>query len=76
MSTISSSFNTKRVAAIGAVVAVDAFLLLLLLGSLGNSDLPPYDPPGLLWLPLLFLAGLFWALLLEVCIMLKRRRKA
>lgn len=106
MSTISSSFNIKRAAAIGSAVAVGAFLLLLLLASLGDSDLPPYDPPfpgeragwvilgviawplglvarilghdppGFLWLPLLLVAGLFWALLIEVGIALKRARRA
>jgi hypothetical protein len=34
--------------AIGVAVAASAFLLLLFLASLGDSDLPPYDPtfPG------------------------------
>jgi hypothetical protein len=37
--------NVKRVLAIGAIVAASAFFLLLFLASLGDSDLPPYDPP-------------------------------
>jgi hypothetical protein len=103
---MNTSFKLKRVATIGMFVAIGAFLLLLFLVSLGDSDLPPYDPPfsgeragwailgviawplvlvarmvghdppGLLWLPLLFVAGLFWALLIEVCIVLKSRRRA
>ena len=106
MSTTSRSFKITRVAAIGALVAIGAFLLLLFLASLGDSDLPPYDPPfpgeragwvilgviawplvlvarilghdppGFLWLPLLLLAGLFWASLIEVCIALKQKRRA
>ena len=98
--------NVKRVVAIAGVVAVGAFLLLVFLASLGDSDLPPYDPPFpgeragwmilgvvawplvlasrilsrdrpfILWLPLLFLAGLFWALLIEFCIKKVHARKA
>jgi len=98
--------NVKRVVAIGAVVAICAFFLFVFLASLGDRDLPPYDPPFpgeragwtilavvawplilaarimgrdppfVLWLPLLFLAGLFWALLVEVCIMKIHARKA
>lgn len=35
----------RRILAIGAAVATSAFLLLLFLASLGDSDLPPYNPP-------------------------------
>jgi hypothetical protein len=106
MSIISTSFKIKRVAAIGSLVAIGAFVLFLFLASLGDSDLPPYDPPfpwehagwvmlgviawpldllarklghyppGFLWLPLFFLAGLFWASLIELYIALKPRRRA
>ncbi len=35
----------ERMLAIGVAGAAAAFLLLLFLASLGDSDLPPYDPP-------------------------------
>jgi hypothetical protein len=98
--------NVSRVVIVAGAVAIGTFLLLLLLCSLGDTDLPPYDPPFLgeragwkvlgviawplvlvdrivghdppafLWLPLLFVAGLFWALLIEGCILMKYARKA
>jgi hypothetical protein len=37
--------NMKRMMTIAMSIAVAAVLLLLLLSSLGDSDLPPYDPP-------------------------------
>ena len=97
--------SAGRVVIVAVAVAIGAFLLLLLLASLGDTDLPPYDPPfpgeragwkvlgviawplvlvarvmghdppAFLWLPLLFVAGLFWALLIEVCILMKYARK-
>jgi hypothetical protein len=62
------SVRIKRVVGIGAVLMLAAFLLLLFLASLGDSDLPPYDPPFpgeqfgwlLVWLvawPLVLVAG-------------------
>jgi hypothetical protein len=45
MSSISKGFKIKRVAGIGALVAIGAFLLLLFLTSLGDNRLPPYNPP-------------------------------
>jgi hypothetical protein len=95
----------RRVVAIGVAIGAGAFVLLMVLCSLGDSDLPPYDPPfpgerlgwmifgviswplvlaawirgedppGFLWLPLLFFAGLFWASLIEVGINLVRRAR-
>ena len=35
-----------------------------------------HDPPGVFLAPLLLLAGLFWALLIEACIVTKHARKA
>ena len=97
MKTITSSIRqcvkVWRVVAIGAAVAIGAFILFLFLSSLGMSD-PAFPglraywtisgviswplvlaewingraPPFVFWPPLLFLAGLFWALLIEVCI--------
>src|SRR5689334_1755996 len=37
--------SVTRVAVLGVVIMVGAFILLSFLASLGDSDLPPYDPP-------------------------------
>src|SRR5437588_1692671 len=110
MNTFSGSMwqraSVRRVLAIGAAVAIGVFVLFVFLCSLGDSDLPPYDPPfpgeracwmilgviewplvlaawiigrdppGVFWLPLFFFAGLFWAMLFAVCIMIKHARDA
>jgi hypothetical protein len=98
--------NITRVVVLAAIIAFVTFCLVAFLACLGDSDLPPYDPPfpveraiwvvlgviagpvalvarmlghdppGVLWLPLLFVAGLFWASLIEVCIALIWRRRA
>lgn len=39
--------SVKRILVVGAAVAALAFLLLLFLASLGDSGLPPYNPPFL-----------------------------
>jgi hypothetical protein len=100
------SASVTRVLAIGVAVATLAFVLLLFLVGLGDSDLPPYDPPfpgerigwgifcviawpllltaGIMghdpafvfWFPLLFVGGLFWALLVEACIVIRHGRRA
>ena len=45
ISRIWRSAKVGRVVAIGTAIAIGAFVLLLFLASLGDSDLPPYDPP-------------------------------
>jgi len=37
--------NVTRVVALAVVIMFLAFILLLVLASLGDSELPPYDPP-------------------------------
>lgn len=37
--------NLMRVVVIGVVVAAAAFVLLVFLASLGDTDLPPYEKP-------------------------------
>jgi hypothetical protein len=37
--------NVARVIALAVVITFAAFVLLMFLVSLGDSDLPPYDPP-------------------------------
>ena len=37
--------NLKRVTAVALAIAMAAGLLFSLLAGLGDSDLPPYDPP-------------------------------
>lgn len=106
MSNLSRSFNIKRVATIGALTAIGAFLLLAFLANLGDSDLPPYDlpfpgerfawqilavvawplvlaarflghdPPFVLWIPLLLVAGVFWSSLIETCIVFRHAQRA
>ena|SRR5258707_114272 len=105
-SRIRRRINAGRVITVGTAIAITGFFLMFFLGSLGDSDLPPYDrpfpgegagwiiwaviswplvlvariigrdPPFIFWLPLLLFAGLFWAMLLEVCIMIKHGWKA
>jgi hypothetical protein len=95
-----------RPVAIALAVTAAAAVLFLFLISLGDSDLPPYDPPFpgeraawficgvmswplvlialildrdppiVLWLPLTFLGGLFWAALTEAALRIRRTRKA
>ena len=95
-----------RVIGIGLVIMVAAFLLLLFLASLGDSDLPPYNPPFpgerlgwailgiavwplvltariighdpvfILWFPLMFIGGAFWASLIEAVIAFRYARRA
>lgn len=95
-----------RVVGIGLIIMVAAFVLLLFLASLGDSDLPPYDPPFpgerfgwlilevavwplvlttiiighdpafILWFPLMFIGGAFWASLIEAWIAFRYARRA
>src|SRR5690348_13338658 len=39
------SVNVTRVLVVGSAIAFAAIVLLGFLASLGDSDLPPYDPP-------------------------------
>ena len=98
--------SVKRVLAVSVVIAVATFMLFIFLASLGDSDLPPYnppfpgerlawkvlavvvwplvvvaglsgrDPPVALWFPLTFVAGIFWALVIETFIVVRHARRA
>lgn len=98
--------RVKRVLAVSAGITVAVFVSFLFLASLGDSDLPPYDPPFpgerlawkvlavVLWplvvatvllgdklaftltVPLTFVAGIFWALVIETFIVLRHARRA
>jgi hypothetical protein len=61
-----------RVAAVAVAIAIAGGALLLFLGSLGDSDLPPYNPPfpgehatWILW------GVIFWPMVLTSLMMLR-----
>jgi len=98
--------SVTRVVVLGLVIMFVALILLCFLASLGDSHLPPYDPPfpgehlgwgillvaawplvlvaGLighdppfiLWFPLMFMGGIFWASVIEACIVFRHARGA
>jgi len=52
------------------IFAVVAWPLVLVARIVGH------DPPFVWWLPLLFIGGAFWALVIEACIVFKHARRA
>ena len=104
--TIWQQVSLKRVLAFSVVIALAAFMLFFFLASLGDSDLPPYDPPFpgerlgwkvlavvvwplilavrlvghdppfVFWFPLMFVGAIFWACLIETCIVFRNAWRA